>query len=98
MQVQTPAGAFTNNYVIDMYHHYLDLYQNRYAGMFFFPVTWKHISYWRKQVTYLGAIMIERGLLCKGQYLQDKKTVNGTSAMIERVKNCTADNIQAWGF
>lgn len=92
MQVQNPADAFTNNYVKEMYSKYLEMYQLRYAGVFFFPVTWKHISHWRQCVTYLGGLMINRGLISRDQYLQDKKTVHGTPELINQVQQCTADN------
>lgn len=92
MQTQKPAAAFTNNYVTEMYAKYLEMYQQRYAGVFFFAVTWKHISHWRQCVTYLGALMIERGLLTRQQYLQDKKTVHGTPQLIAKVQQCTAGN------
>jgi hypothetical protein len=94
MQSQNHAAAFTNNYVLDMYSKYMEMYQNRYAGIFFFVVTWQHISYWRKTVTFLGGIAVSRGLFTRQQYLQDKNTVYGNPEIIKQVQINTADNKQ----
>lgn len=75
-----------------MYDKYMELYQLRYSGVFFFNVTWAHISYWRKSVTFLGGIAVSRGLITWQQYLQDKQTVYGNPGLIKQVQQCTADN------
>jgi hypothetical protein len=92
MQTENNTNAFTNNYVIEMYSKYMELYQQRYSGIFFFIVTWAHISYWRKNVTFLGGICVSRGLITKGQYLKDKNTVYGNPDLIKRVQQCTVYN------
>jgi hypothetical protein len=91
--MQNHPAAFTNNYVLDMYSHYLEMYQLRYSGFFPFIVTWQHISYWRHTVTFLGNIAIRRQLITKQQYLSDKKTVYGNPATNLKVKQSTVDSI-----
>jgi hypothetical protein len=86
------STPLTDNCVLHLYQHYLGMYQSRYTQIFPIAVTWGAIHHWRMCVTYFGNVLIERNLLTREQYLQQKQFRCGDAAMIINVQQVTADN------
>ncbi|GEM_PF-5014575 len=83
-------ALYSDLFVQTMYAIHLQIYQDRYNGIAWFPVTWQHVSQWRKQVCMWGRILVQRSLLSEQQYLQDKAFRFGDTLLFTRVQNATA--------